>query len=201
MHNASLHTSVAAARRSHSHVAHAGCMVLESYAACVQILEGLSCNRRAEVSGTPLTQERSSLVNVHVLEQQERRQQSLRAAATCSHHVWRVCRARSRGAPRDGSPVFAHGRLRLEHVSCSMLGPYSVRLPPPGGCRYCSSLQRPGLTPGPAAVPLPRAPGPEACRDILAPSQLGHDGKSTLDIDQAVKLSLRRVESHIFCSV
>ena len=60
--NASLHTLVPP-RCSHSHVAHADCMVLESRAACLQILQGLSCNRRADASGTSLTQ-RSSLVDV-----------------------------------------------------------------------------------------------------------------------------------------
>ena len=47
--NASLHALVSP-RRSHSHVAHADCMVLESRAACVQMLQGLSCNRRADAS-------------------------------------------------------------------------------------------------------------------------------------------------------
>ena len=60
--NASLHTLVPP-RCSHSHVAHADCMVLESRAACLQMLQGLSCNRRADASGTSLTQ-RSSLVDV-----------------------------------------------------------------------------------------------------------------------------------------
>ena len=60
--NASLHTLVPP-RCSHSHVAHADCMVLESRAACLQMLQGLSCNRRADASGTSLTQ-RSSLADV-----------------------------------------------------------------------------------------------------------------------------------------
>ena len=99
--NASLHTLVPP-RCSHSHVAHADCMVLESRAACLQMLQGLSCNRRADASGTSLTQ-RSSLVDV--LDHQE--------AAEAAHYdmeiTWRACRARPCGAPRVACD--AHGRL------------------------------------------------------------------------------------------
>ena len=45
------------------HMLDADCMVLESRAACLQMLQGLSCNRRADASGTSLTQ-RSSLADV-----------------------------------------------------------------------------------------------------------------------------------------
>ena len=70
--------------------------VLESHSACVQILEGLSCNRRAEVLGSM----------AEVLEPQE-------AAEAARAVTWRECAALD-PVELHGSPVCcdAH-RLRL----------------------------------------------------------------------------------------
>jgi hypothetical protein len=48
-----------------SHLTHADCTVLDSRATCAQILQGLSCNRRAEASAPSLTL-RSSFLGVLV---------------------------------------------------------------------------------------------------------------------------------------
>ena len=64
---ASLHTATPPGHLE-SHLTHADCTVLDSRATCAQILQGMSCNRRADASAPSLTL-RSSLLAV--LEPQE----------------------------------------------------------------------------------------------------------------------------------
>ena len=104
------------------HMPHADCMVLESRAARVQILQGSSCNRRADSSGTSLTQ-LSSLFDV--LDQQE-------AAEPAYCDMESVPRSTPCAVVLHGSPVML--MAGLEHVSCTraQCRPFCAS---PGGCQ------------------------------------------------------------------